>query len=136
MAEKDMKPILATIVVAIALSGCRNSQSVEPITLDTFRDTEIYARLKNEPVPLPTETPFWNDEKQRESYNEGFRSGWDWAISGALLHGTFATPTDLPEETHTAWSAGWKLGTKMGSGRWMTERDKLCKEGGQSGHPD
>ncbi len=131
MAENDMKQILAIIVASIALVGCRSSQTGEPITLDTFHETTIYAQLKDEPIPLPNENPYGNNSGQRESYIEGFRGGWDWAISGALLRGTFVTPTDLPDAEHAAWSAGWELGAKMGSDRWMKERDKIQNEGGQ-----
>ena len=109
MAENDMKQILAIIVASIALVGCRSSQTGEPITLDTFHETTIYAQLKDEPIPLPNENPYGNNSGQRESYIEGFRGGWDWAISGTLLRGTFVTPTDLPDAEHAAWSAGWEL---------------------------
>jgi len=134
-AGEDMRQIIVTIVTAIALAGCRSSQTVEPVpvTLDTFQEKAIYARLKSEPVPLPTETPYANDQGQLEAFNEGFRRGWECAISGSLLHGTFGTPTDMIEETRRAWSAGWQSGTKMGSGRWMTESQKLREESGQPG---
>lgn len=128
-----MSKIIATIVVAIALAGCRSTQTVDPVTLNTFYEKAIYDRLKNELDPLPTETPYGNDERQVEAFNDGFRRGWDCAISGALLHGTFGTPTDLTEETRRAWSAGWASGTKMGSGRWMKESQNLREENGQQG---
>ena len=122
LAEQDMRQTILTVVAVIALMGCRSNHGQEPLTLDTsFREKAIYSILKHEPIPLPETTPYDRDGGQRKVFNEGFRSGWDCAISGALLYGTFGTPTDLDEEMRKVWSAGWDSGTKAGSDLWLME---------------
>jgi hypothetical protein len=57
------------------------------------------------------------------------------AHSGALLHGTFGTPVDLPGDGREAWTAGWKSGAKMGIDRWQAESQKLREGIGQPDAP-
>jgi len=126
-----MKLLFATILTAFSLVGCESSPPPIPVARDPFREKAIYAALKMEPVPLPESTPCDGDTRQRAAFNEGFRSGWDRAISGALLHGTFGTPIDLPNDLHHAWSAGWKSGAKVGSDRWSAESKRQQETVGQ-----
>ena len=128
-----MRPLFPILVATIGLVGCESSPPEKQAASDTFHENEIYAALKSEPVPLPQSTPYDGDVRQREAFNEGFRSGWDRAISGALLHGTFGTPTDLPKDLREPWSAGWKSGTKVGSDRWFAESRRRQETLGQPG---
>jgi hypothetical protein len=130
-----MRPLLPIIVAAFGLVGCESSPPPKPVSFDPFHGKAFYAVLKSEPVPLPQRSPYDGDVRQREAYNEGFRSGWDCAISGALLHGTFGTPTDLPKDLHEAWSAGWKSGAKTGNDRWFTESKRQQETLGQPDGP-
>jgi hypothetical protein len=129
-----MRPLFPIIVAAFGLVGCESSPPPKPVAFDPFREKAIYAALKSEPVPLPQSTPYDSDVRQREAFNEGFRTGWDRAISGALAHGTFGTPTNPPRDLREAWSAGWKSGTKVGSERWFTEsqQEALGQPGGSA----
>jgi hypothetical protein len=120
------------MVAAIGLVGCESSPPQKPVASETFHENAIYAVLKREPVPLPQSAPYNGDARHREAFNEGFRSGWDRAISGALLHGTFGTPTDLPKDLREAWSAGWKSGAKTGSDRWFAESKRQQETLGQA----
>ena len=126
-----MRPLFPIMVAAIGLVGCRSGAPQKPVASDTFHEKAIYAALKIEPVPLPQSTPYDGDARQREAFNEGFRSGWDRAISGALLHGTFGTPTDLPKVLQEPWKAGWKSGTTVGSDRWIAESKRQREMLGQ-----
>ncbi len=121
------------MAAAIGLVGCESKPQHEPIASDTFHEQAIYTALKSEPVPLPQRTSYDGDARQREAFDEGFRSGWDRAISGALLHGTFGTPTDVPNELHGAWSAGWKSGAKAGGDRWSAESKRQQATASQTG---
>jgi len=122
-----MRPLLPLIAAAIDLVGCESSPPQKLAAPGTFHEKAIYAALKNEAVPLPQSTAYDGDVRQRKAFNEGFRSGWGAAISGALLHGTFGTPTD------EAWSAGWKSGAKAGSDRRLAESKR---QQGTLGQPD
>jgi len=103
--------------------------------MGTFHEKEIYATLRNEPIPLPKTTPYDRNSGQRDTFEQGFRNGWDCAISGALLHGTFGTPTDLSVEMRKIWSAGWDAGTKKGTERWLVESQRLRGGSGQQSPP-
>ncbi len=118
------------LIGLLGLLGCRSGR-VQPVALDSFREQAIYASLKKEAVPIPASTPYDSEARRRQFFDDGFRAGWDCAISGALLHGTFGTPVDLPSDTRDAWTAGWRSGTKTGSDRWQTEHQKLRPEIGQ-----
>jgi hypothetical protein len=121
------------LCVLIGLLGCKSTPPPETRASGEFQEQAIYAALKKEPVPIPQSTLYGSDVRQQRFFAEGFRSGWERAISGALLHGTFGTPVDLPVDGREAWTAGCKSGTKMGSDRWQAERQKL-REG--IGQPD
>ena len=120
-----MKEIIAASLIAVTLIGCSSPQTPRTDTLDTFHEKEIYSTLRNEPIPFPKPTPYDRNSGQRYTYEQGFRNGWDCAISGALLHGTFGTPTDLSAEMRKIWSAGWDAGTKKGTDRWLVESQRL-----------
>lgn len=125
-------------MAVVGLLGCASRQTLKPTAFDlSAREKAIYATLKDEPIPLPKETPFDVNSRQREIFNAGFRDGWDCAISGALLHGTFGTPTDLTDDLRKVWSAGWKAGGFAGSNRWLMEDQKMNQEqhGQQSAGP-
>ncbi len=128
-----MRPLFPIMVAAIGLVGCESSPLQRAVASDTFHEKAICAALKSEPVPLPQNTPYDGDARQREAFNEGFRSGWGRAISGALLHGTFGTPPDLSKDLQEPWSAGWKSGAKVGSDRWFVESKRQQETLGQGG---
>ena len=126
-----MKRIAATVVAMVGILGCRSNDASKPVALDMFHEKAIYATLRTEPIPLPKTTAYDGDDRQRQTFDDAFRSGWECAISGALLHGTFGTPNDLAKEMRGVWSSGWDAGTKAGSDRWLKENRKLRDEGGQ-----
>ena len=127
-----MRFFVLIFTALIALLGCKSSPPPKAVVAsDSFHEQAIYAALKDVAVPLPQSTPYYADVRQRQSFTDGFRTGWEHAISGALLHGTFGTPADLPDDMREAWAAGWKSGTKMGSDRWMAENQKLREKIGQ-----
>ena len=111
----------------VGLLGCKSVSRSKSGASDAFHEKAIYAALKSEPVPLPANTPYDGDARQRDAFNEGFRRGWDRAISGAFLHGTFGIPSSLSKDLHEAWSAGLKSGTKVGSDRWIGEYKQHLK---------
>lgn len=123
--ERPIHSFILLFAVLAGLLGCQSSPPPQPVVFDPFQEKAIYATLKSEPVPLPQSTPYDGDALQRDVFNEGFRRGWDRAISGALLHGTFGTPTDLSKGLREAWSAGWKSGAKIGGDRWLEESKRL-----------
>ena len=119
--KSHLKLSILHLVLVIALLGCQSRPAQKKFTWDPFRDQAIYAVLKGEPVPILRSSPYDGDPRRRAAFDEGFRSGWDRAISGALLHGTFGTPTDLSWDLQDAWSAGWHSGAKLGSDQWLAE---------------
>lgn len=119
-----MKEIIAASLIAVTLIGCSSPQTPRTGALDTFHEKEIYSTLRNEPIPLPKTTRYDRDSDQRNVFERGFRNGWDCAISGALLHGTFGTPADLNAEMRRSWSAGWDAGTRKGTDRWLLESQR------------
>jgi hypothetical protein len=126
--------ILAFSGLIVSL-GCKSNPPSKLEAHDLLHEREIYASLKDEPVPVPSSTAYDASARQRQSFIDGFQTGWDLAISGALLHGTFGTPVDLPADIREAWTAGWKSGTKLGSDRWLAESRKgfARKDGGANG---
>ena len=126
-----MKAIIAASLTAVALIGCSSPQTPRTGTIDAFLEKEIYAVLRKEPIPLSPTTPYDRDSGQRDAFEQGFCNGWECAISGALLHGTFGTPTDLTAEMRKVWSAGWDAGAKKGMDRWLVESQSLRERGGQ-----
>jgi hypothetical protein len=124
-----MKKRFAITLAVVSLLGCTSSQTLKPTAFDLSpREKAIYFALKDEPIPLPKETPYDGNSRQREVFNAGFRDGWDCAISGAMLHGTFGTPTDLTDDLRKVWSAGWKAGGVVGSNRWLMEDQRMYQE--------
>lgn len=128
-----MRTSLPIILAVIGLVGCESPLMQKRVAIDTSHEKAIYGRLKSEPVPLLETTPYDGDARRSDVFNEGFRNGWERAISGALLHGTFGTPTDLPKDLREAWSSGWKSGAKVGSQRWLAERKRQEEALGQPG---
>ena len=133
--RRVMRQLIATFVMVAVLTGCKSSGTTRLKTLNTLHEQDIYASLKNEPIPLPRTTPYDHDAEKRRVFNEAFRAGWDCAISGALLHGTFGTPIELSEKMNPIWTAGWQAGTKAGSDRWMIEAQRERNRTGQQGAP-
>jgi hypothetical protein len=128
-----MKQITTALLVSVALTGCRTYHAETPLTLDTpAEEKAIYAALKVEPTPIPKATPYDRNREHRQVFEEGFRAGWDCAVSGALLHGTYGIPPDVPKEKRNAWSDGWGAGAKAGSERWLSERQSMQE---RIGHP-
>jgi hypothetical protein len=120
-----LPPIFGVILV---LSGC-SSRVCAPLRQSELGPVEraIHERLRKESVPLPTTTPYDGIATQRQVYVDGFRGGWDHAISGAILHsGLVSTPLEVPQELGKAWREGWRAGAKQGGDRWMKELGKLC----------
>lgn len=127
MTDRAMRVIVAIAMALTFLTGCASSHKPVPGAPRSLRENDIYAALRTEPIPLPDETPYDDDERQRTLFGDGFRSGWDWAISGALLHGTSAGPAGLTPDMMNAWWAGWDRGTTRGSERWLKESQKCGK---------
>jgi len=128
-----VRPSILILCVLTSLVGCRSTPPAESRSPDEFHEQAIYAALKHEPVPIPQSTLYGSDARQQQSFADGFRNGWERAISGALLHGTFGTPANLSADVREAWTAGWKSGTKIGSDRWMAKSQELRERNGQSG---
>ena len=126
-----MRPLLPIIMAALGLVGCESSPPQKTTASDALHEKAIYAVLKSEPVPPPPRSAFDGRVRQREAFIEGFESGWERAISGALLHGTFGTPGDLSNDLREAWSAGWKSGAELGSDRWFAESKRQQETLGQ-----
>lgn len=127
-----MKRITTAFLVSVFLTGCRADHAETPLTLDASAEEKaIYAALKVEPTPIPKATPYDRNREHRQVFEDGFRTGWDCAISGALLHGTFGIPPDVPKEKRNAWSDGWRAGAKAGGERWLLERQSIQERNGQ-----
>ena len=126
--------IIAIFIGVLALVGCKSEHVLLEAPQDMFYAKAIYSRLKEEPIPLPKVTPYNSNIKHRAVFDDGFRSGWECAISGSFLHGTFGTPVDLEKEKREIWSAGWDEGIKTGFNRWQKERQKIQNESGQPSH--
>jgi hypothetical protein len=126
-----MRAFFPILIAAFSLVGCESSPPPKPVAFDPFHEKAIYAVLKSEPVPPPPRSAYDGPVHQREAFIEGFESGWERAISGALLHGTFGTPRDLPKDLRDPWTAGWKSGAKLGSDRWFAESKRQQETLGQ-----
>lgn len=119
---------LITLLAACLLAGCKTQPPSQLAPSDHLHEQAIHAILKKAPVPAPRNTPYDSDERQRQAFTDGFRTGWDQAISGALLHGTFAAPVDLADDLRTAWTRGWCSGIGAGIDRWQAESRKARLE--------
>lgn len=126
-----MRSFTLLFTMLVGLLGCESSPPPKRVSFDPLNEKAIYAALKSEPVPFPQTTPYDGNTRQREAFNAGFRSAWHRAISGALLHGTFGTPTDLANDLREAWIAGWKSGAKVGGDRWLAESKRQRETAGQ-----
>jgi hypothetical protein len=126
-----MRPILLIALAAFGLIGCKSSPETRPVAYDFIRMKAVYQILKSEPIPVPHQTPYDGDTRQHEAFNEGYRDGWQRAISGDLLKGTFGTPIDLPKDLLKPWRAGWEAGAKVGIDRWHAERTRQLEVNGQ-----
>jgi hypothetical protein len=126
-----MRPILLMALAALGLVGCKSSPETRPVAHDSFRMKAVYQVLNSEPIPVPQQTPYDGDTRQHEAFNEGYRDGWQRAISGDLLKGTFGTPIDLPKDLLEPWRAGWEAGAKVGNDRWHAERTRQLEANGQ-----
>jgi hypothetical protein len=126
-----MRPLLLIALAAFGLAGCKSSPETRPVAYDVFRMKAVYQVLKSEPIPVPQLTPYDGDTRQHEALNEGYRDGWQRAISGDLLKGTFGTPIDLPKDLLEPWRAGWEAGAKFGFDRWFAERTRQLEANGQ-----
>ena len=126
--------IVAAIASALLLGGCAASHhEVHPIPQPSLKDNAlilpkpgtldaaVYRSLRQVPIPFPKHTPFDAVPAKREIYLAQFREGWFWAISGAILRGTYAhtAPRALAEAAY----AGWQDGCQRGSARWLQQRD-------------
>ena len=126
-----MRPILLMALATFALVGCKSSSETRLVASDFFRMKAVYQVLGSEPIPVPQQTPYDGDTRQHGAFNEGYRDGWQRAISGDLLKGTFGTPIDLPKHLLEPWRAGWEAGAKVGIDRWHAERTRQLEEDGQ-----
>jgi hypothetical protein len=125
---KRQRTILLVLgwILAVGVVGCRTdppvTQRLDPRSFGLVGEREIFAVLKEEPVPLPRTTPYDADSRQRQVYLDGFRIGWPRAISGSFLHDVFGVPSDriCMEGSHS--------GFEMGLDRWHTEELRLRAE--------
>jgi hypothetical protein len=126
------RPILA-VALAGTLLGCESNSPTTGGKRDPLHEQEIYAVLKEQPVPQPKDTPYDADVRRREVYLQAFRAGYEYAISGRALHTFMPSAAGLPQDMHGVWNAGCNAGSKAGSDRWLAEYQSLVKPGGQPG---
>jgi hypothetical protein len=128
-----LRILILILSAALGLIGCTSKPPIEPLAQAFVRNTygiphepEIYAILKEEPVPLPQVTLYDGDARLRQVFVDGFRVGWDRAISGALFHDAYAL-MGRPEEGRV-WKSGWRSGTQAGYARWKIESQRFAEK--------
>ncbi len=132
---EQMRELLLIALAAFGLVGCKSISETRPVAHDVFRMKAVYQVLNSEPTPVPQQTLYDGDTRQHEAFNEGYRNGWQRAISGDLLKGTFGTPIDLAKDLLEPWTAGWEAGAKVGFERWLAERTRQLEANGQPDGP-
>jgi hypothetical protein len=93
---------------------------------DFLNESAVSAVISKEAIPFPAATPYDDDPRLREAYLGGFWDAWNRVITGEILHGTFASPFNLPQDMAKSWNAGWNAGCKLGGDRWL-EIEKLIR---------
>jgi hypothetical protein len=138
MRPKSVKPsilLLALIFASVGLMlGCSSNDvddddDIRQPQSNTLHQKEIYSRLRRERIPYADNVAFSSDDKERKSFEKGFRLGWERAISSANLDASLWNPEE-PDKRQEAWRAGMVAGMKAGRERWMQEFKQINRGSG------